>query len=368
MNAQKNSIIQTVPAAERLRKVPDFDPLKYLTRVTSKRTGEKVLKLDLAYKRLWFRLAHPNGKMLFYPMRITDQMAIFEAQIFFDRNDPAPMTNFTSTKFAKEVGSQYIQAAQDEALNEALDNAGFGIQLCDLVELRRDTGYGSEIPLSQMESPAAAVNAGELPANKLQPEDRRETELPVLESAPSVQSPVVQSQAVTQPVEANTEPAPSKTAPVADEGMQTTESVSAPATEQPAATVEAKIESGETGSMLQMLGTMTGMQTEGANADASDTDAQTHTGETHTADEEASTAVTYTDDMTVEEICARMTAEEARNVVVTFGTCEGWTLAQVLDRRPSSLRFYVYGSGDAGNVLKAAATILLNDMSQRKVG
>lgn len=68
MNEKKNSMLATVPAARELRKVPGFDPLKYLRTVT--RDGEKVLKLDLCYKKLWFRLACPNGRMCFNPLRI----------------------------------------------------------------------------------------------------------------------------------------------------------------------------------------------------------------------------------------------------------------------------------------------------------
>ena len=75
----------------------------------------------------------------------------------------------------------------------------------------------------------------------------------------------------------------------------------------------------------------------------------------------------YTPDMTVEEICERMTLDEARNYVVNSGVCKGWTLAQVAERRAPSLRFYVF-SDNGDNVLKAAATIVLNDMGMRKAG
>lgn len=36
----KDSIIKTVPAAEALRKVPQFNPLRYLRQATSRKTGE----------------------------------------------------------------------------------------------------------------------------------------------------------------------------------------------------------------------------------------------------------------------------------------------------------------------------------------
>ena len=54
MNAKKNAMAATVPVVRQLRKVPGFDPLKYLRTVS--RNGEKVLKLDLSYKKLRLRL------------------------------------------------------------------------------------------------------------------------------------------------------------------------------------------------------------------------------------------------------------------------------------------------------------------------
>lgn len=364
MKEQKQTILQSVPAAEKLHKVPNFNPLQYLTRTTSKRTGEKVLKLDLAYKRLWFRLAHPNGKMLFRPLRITDQMAIFEAQLFFDSNDPTPAANFTSTKLAREVGSQYIQAAQDEALNEVLDNAGFGIQLCDLVELRRETGYGSEISLSQAEPVTAAVVHG--PTAAKEPEraeaapgpKREERRSEPVKTVPQVKAETPEAAGNPQDRE---KPTTEESQPPVQAALAVAQDVvQPPDAAQPEVTAAV-------GSMLQMLGGTNPPKAEEAAADPDPSDLEPDNKQPPVEAKEVH-AMTYTDEMTVEEICARMTAEEAQNVVVPFGTCKGWTLAQVLDKRPSSLRFYVYGSGEAGNVLKAAATILLNDMTQKKAG
>lgn len=132
MNVNESTILRTVPAAGDLHKVPGFDPLKHLQRVTDG-SGNPVLQLGLPYKRLWFRLACPSGRLLLNPLRVTDQMAIFEAQVYFQREDPTPASSFTSTKTAREARA-YIRAAQDEALSIALDNAGFGIQLCDVTQ------------------------------------------------------------------------------------------------------------------------------------------------------------------------------------------------------------------------------------------
>ena len=79
----------------------------------------------------------------------------------------------------------------------------------------------------------------------------------------------------------------------------------------------------------------------------------------------AETTASYSPDMSVEDICARMTPEEAKNVVVMSGFCKGWTLEQVAEKRQASLRYYMCAP-NVDNVLKAAAQIMLDEVAQRK--
>ena len=57
MNESSNAktMYEAVPAVAELNKVPGFDPLKFL------RTKDSM-RLDLPYQKLWFRMAHPNGR------------------------------------------------------------------------------------------------------------------------------------------------------------------------------------------------------------------------------------------------------------------------------------------------------------------
>lgn len=209
MKEQNPILIETVPAAKELRNVPGFDPRKFLRRTVAK-TGEAALKLDLPYKRLWFRLACPDGRMLLNPLRITDQMAIFEARLYAGRDDASLISSFTATQTAKD-GPEYIRAAQDEALNEALDNAGFGIQLCDMPQL---PDSGEAIPDTPQEQPSP-----EPPAKETAPA------APSQESAPQTASKVISMPTREQ------SPAP--------------EPVAAPVAEAPAPQTEGKALSGE---------------------------------------------------------------------------------------------------------------------------
>ena len=226
---QSATMYESVPVVSELNKVQGFDPLKFLRRTTK---GEKVL--DLKYKKLWFRLKYPNGRIKLSSLKITDQLAIIEARVYFDKNDAQPRSSFIAQREAKATpGGLYIESAQHAAIDQALSDAGFGVQ------------FSAAAPTAEvMESVA-----------------------PAMEDA---------------------------------EGEETEE----------------------------------------------------ETADTDTA------APTYSSDMPVDEICSMMTYEEAGNVIVPLGTCKGWAMSQVADRRPASLKWYINGYSGNDNILRAAATIM----------
>ena len=298
MNDNKSTVMNNA-AVQQLRKVPGFDPMKLLRKTISVQTGHPVWKLDLRYKRLWFRLACPNGRMLLKPLRISDQLAIIEAQIYFSKDDPVPAASFTSEQRRENVpGGEFLRAAQEDALNMALENAGFGIQFCDV---SRDYGgelFGSEVPV-QTETAEVAVEEIEVPSTPIAEELAAETPQTMdMDSVPAEQ-PVVET-----------------TASVVEETPD--------------------------------LHVVPPQQEEAAEELA-----------------EQPQAATYTADMDVNEITQRMTVDEAKVVVVQIGTCRGWTLEQVAQRRPASLKWYLYGCDQADNILKAAASVLLDNLQQK---
>lgn len=422
MNERSNSVIKTVPAASALHSVPMFDPLKLLRMTTSAKTGEKVLRLDLSYKKMWFLLAHPRGRMLTNILRVTDQMAIFQAQLFADRDDDTVLAQFTSCHTRRDSGPQYIRNAQNEALNEALDNAGFGIQLSDLVE-HDDNGYGSEVLLSQVEAllrdqehvdpteptvskqaessanPAPMQTADRQtppPAQELvqEPAPPQEKPTPVqkVSAAPAAKMVEKAAPAVEAAPAQVTEPPLADTASDAETSVNNPKSVEETTSElsegsQPNETASSVYT--ETASVLQMLGGIPAA----AGGPTSEQSGKPKTAERPTvvafpqaeestqtveADEQsapqndaepaAEAAVSYTDDMTVDEIRARMTIEQAKALTVSFGPNKGWTLGQVQDRRPSSLKFYALVSQDASNAIKAGSFLLLDELAQARAG
>ena len=343
----ENTILQTVPAARELHKVPGFDPTKYLRRTVNSE-GEPVMGLELRYQRLWFRLACPNGRMLLNPLRITDQLAIFEAKVFFHRDDADPASSFTADKTVNETPN-YIRAAQDEALKAALDNAGFGIQLYDVTEPDKESG----------DLPSIQTGGGE----QLQPAP---VEL-ALESDPKPASPPqtapapepAPAQAAEKPAEVQ---APSDPAPEAPAAGRTEPPVTP---ENTAKEVEHRNtpEEGIAPGGGQMPSPETVLTFPANKPAATDGNPAVPAGG---APSQASSK--YTNDMTAEEICQVMTLEEAREVIVTKGACAGWTMGNVADRRPSSLKFYLSGFGQCDNIQFAAAKLLNQELEMKKAG
>lgn len=72
----------------------------------------------------------------------------------------------------------------------------------------------------------------------------------------------------------------------------------------------------------------------------------------------------YTQDTPVEEILKAMTLEQAQQVVVDDGICQGMTIAQVAEKRPVSLRFYLIPGKSKNNMVRAAAQLVLDSLQK----
>ena len=58
---QEPMLYTTNAAVASLNHVPGFDPLKFLRRTTSRKTGEDVMRLDLRYKKAVVPAGLPHG-------------------------------------------------------------------------------------------------------------------------------------------------------------------------------------------------------------------------------------------------------------------------------------------------------------------
>lgn len=257
-------------------------------------------KLDLKVKKLWFRMKYPNGRIKLSALKITDQLAIIEARVYLDKNDTNYVSSFTAQTYRdSSPGGLYVELAQHHAEDEALSSAGFGIQF---------------VPVNTANTPnVSAPQTDATPTVKVEEKIEikpKEKITPVVEEATQPMAKATEEIAKPQPEAIST--TKTEAPPIAEISAQ---AAPAPVIEVPAQEV--------------------------------------------TEIREEDTSLPYNKSMSVEKICAVMTNEEAKNYIAPVGSCKGWTLGQVAERRRPSLKWYVSGYTGDDNVLRAAATIVL---------
>lgn len=339
-----------------------FDPRK-LVKETADGAGGTVLTLELRHKKTWFRLACPNGALVLAPLRVTDQMAIFEARLFADKDDRNPLASFTATRTAgKGGGGQYIRAAQDEALDEVLTNAGFGPEFCCLT-LAEGLPRPRCVPGKQAD--AAPVKQADEAESSAQPEDEPKQ----VEPAQAAQQAKADERPPAPAGTADTTPAP----PVEEPKQAAPPVQTAPANGRPApvapqphsATVDAATAQKSALPPVVDIAAHQPAATEPA-ADPKPEPVPQAEPAGQEAVQAADAPASFTADMTVEQIYPLMTMEQARAIQAPSGIRKGWTLGQVADEAPASLKWYRHICPDADNITKAACQLLLDDLTQKE--
>lgn len=332
-----------------------FDPMKLLRKAVSAISGEPVLRLELPYKKLWFRKSHPNGRIYVKPLQLNEKIAIYEAQVFLNRDDNVPFVSYTASVANEGTpDGKYAEKAQNEAVDNALSDAGFGIQIADRY-------YGSEIPVSAY--PGTEPKAVHRPATK-----------PVQTSVKTVVQPPAVAEQTMPAAQVKTEVSTAQTA--AQTGVQIVtkaepkvEAVAAPKAEPVAAPKAEPIVQEVSAVKADPVQPVIAPEVKPApEAHAANAALELLRGGAAPAEKDAFSDLpftfgpTYTNAMSVEQIVGLMTLEQAKAVVVDDGMSKGMTMGEVAEKRPASLQFYLsVGYKKNNNILKAAAQILLNE-------
>ena len=386
----KELLIRTNEPVAELNRVPGFDPVKLLqgTLSSGKPADGERIQLILKYKKLWFRLACPHGRIRVTALRLTEQMAIVQAEIFRDKDDEKPVSNFVASRTVHNTpGGLYIQAAEYEAVDNALTDAGFGIQLCDGCKTWGEEAYTPD-PVQVADG---AVSKGtNLPADLA--EEKQETELPAHPQGQSTDQPEAETHEEALPAEQKTEPPEDleDTVTVGDsmepeavvtdgpelqsdggdqppedagEHGQTggepsvTEPVSEGSAEAAAPTEQVMERITEAGKEdTDSEGTVSGTEDQQLPADAAGIAAVSEATETDAVPEAESE----------DGADGEMTLEEARNMIADVGSCRGKTLAQIADRRPTTLRWYFTTCPDSSEQLKRAARLVFESLNLQR--
>ena len=390
MPEEKGLLIKENKQDADLNRVPGFDPVKLLQKSVKGQEGasDQIPQLMLKYKKLWFRLACPNGRIRLVARHLTEKIAVVEAEVYRDKADPAPVSNFVASRTAHDTpGGLYIQAAQYEAVDNALTDAGFGIQLCDVCKTWGEEAYTKPIKIMEkVWQPAAQGSETMIQCHK---DEQKETiSTPATETHPEkVLSAHAAATREGMPPEDGCLTAPesvleapelkpgtagqidqlmSPDAPpvehVSNNGDSLTPQNEEPGnpaqTEQsaPTATIpefhpgtDAEVEHGQMApNVIDSEADVSGEESAEAQHDAQDI---------QVADTDAVEVAQETEDMTL---------EEAMNVIADVGSCRGKTLAQIADRRPTTLRWYFTTCPDSSERLKKAARMVFESLNLQK--
>lgn len=175
-------LYDSVPAIAGLNRVDGFEP-----RVMMRELGgsqNKTLYLDVLFRKLWFRLKNPNGRISKRIIKLTDQVAVVEARIYLDKDDGEEnyLANAFGLRFFNadgEFGPKYLEMAETAAAGRALSDAGYGSQFADAGEeydpVQVDAGvsqperYPAGSTAEETGNTAAAVFSRNSPAPHRQP-------------------------------------------------------------------------------------------------------------------------------------------------------------------------------------------------------
>lgn len=138
-------------AVAALNRVEGFNPME-LARTISRENQEDQLYLDVKYRKLWFRLVHPLGKIISRIVSYTENMALVEARIYLDKCDIEDnyIANSFSQKFRSDdpqFGDKFLEMAETAAIGRALADAGFGVQFADVGEDNDPAQVDAGIPV-----------------------------------------------------------------------------------------------------------------------------------------------------------------------------------------------------------------------------
>lgn len=297
----QNGMYDEVKEVKNLNRIEGFDPRKYM-RIIQEEGGKVTYYLDVAFRKLWFRLKYPEGKVVKKILKLTEQVAIVEAKVYLNRSDAEE--NFVSNAFAQKYfsaedsfGSKYVELAETAAVGRALTDAGFGLQFSD-----RDGETDPQVT-------EAPFEAGMLFQDEGLPEGN-------LGDMGSTGDGLDASEWIAVSNENN----------LPENSMQNLRM------------------DGKNQNKYIMEGQMM--------------DAQNGNGETEKKAKQNVTEIRK--DMPVEQIYSLLTRDSAAAVVIPTKYYHGMTLGQLAIEKPQALEWYVTSYGGPDNLLRAAARFLLD--------
>ena len=381
MSEEKNLQMHTGQNIGSLNSAVVFDTAQLMDKMAEveKLPEPQQSRTILKYQKLWFRQVYPQGAIHVTAVRITDQDAIIRADVYRDPNDKVPLSNFISRSTIRQTKEgHYLQSAQFEAQNQALTDAGFGIQLFDRSLFKEETqeaptqieatsvergGGSSTSQTLESANKAGPIEKGSAPKSKPQTTESTAKQTGGRIQGNQGKSARNDTQRTTQNPDSHRDAVPR------DEEQQETQqsTIDMPEKDNGAKGVSADEE--------QVV--LSGPEPVAETADSPTTGMHKNAIQQGVESEQKGIAESETgpsqnpqnadgSTSSPETEASEMTLEEALNVVADVGSCTGKTLAQIAERRPTTLRWYFTTCPDSSARLKNAARIVYESLQVQK--
>lgn len=344
-----------VEGIRNLNKVEGFDPRKYMRVIQQEGQAGKYY-LDVAFRKLWFRLKYPEGKIVKKILKLTDQVAIVEARVYLNRNDAEE--NFISNALAQkymtadgQFGNKFVELAETAAVGRALSDAGFGLQFADKEEdidpEVTEAPFDPQMILSgnstDNETFGEMLSGEDIEGETILPDENIPGQYGIEEYIPMPEE-VGQAMGMTPAMQQAG--AASKAAGQAAQGMAPTAARQAAPARQTAQPQQSAQAQQSVQGMTPAIQNRQGAQNSGNTASTKGANAQA--------------AGSIRKDMPVEQIYSMLNRDSAAAVVIPMGFNKGKTLGQVAVEKPANLQWYVDSYGGPDNLLRAAAKFLID--------
>ncbi|MCI9448471.1 MAG: hypothetical protein HFH36_14140 [Lachnospiraceae bacterium] len=355
----KEKLYDRSEAVAALNRVEGFNPME-LARILTKDGQEDQLYLDVKYRKLWFRLVYPLGKIVSSIRSFTENMAIVEARIYLDKCDEQEnyIANAFSQKFRTNdpnFGDKFLEMAETAAVGRALSDAGFGHQFADVGEANDPMQVDAGIQIPGMTAQSQTQGNGNHQSAMTEHADTQ----PVTQGGQGLQSPqnqgfqpVTQRNQGTQPIGQN-------------QGAQPQAIIQGNANPQSSMPGQSNMMN-QFYQQAQEKGATIGQNPAGApqmqngfgNQQA---DQMPQTQGSHQSSGQYSPAASLDESLPVEELVQRMTYEQATQIVITGnGKFGGKTMGQVAVESPKNLNWFAQSYSGKNHLIPAAARVLLN--------
>ncbi|MBR1703223.1 MAG: hypothetical protein IJ716_14960 [Lachnospiraceae bacterium] len=373
MNAA-GSMYDSVTAIHELNSIAGFDPRNYMRMIGEGKDNARYY-LDVAFRKLWFRLKYPEGKISKRLLKLTEDMAVVEARVYlnYKDNEEDYVANAFSHKFKGEdaqFGAKFVEFAETAAIGRALADAGFGLQFADWekeldpevtdapFEPDRVQGkanaatYTADISMGAMDDAGTVIDENNLPG-----QHQIEEYIP-MPGQSAGQMPMGMTPAMAAAQNMGT-PAQVTTQNMGTPAQAATQNMGAPTQAAPR----------NMGTPAQAAPMQAASQNTGAPAQAMPQNRaqswNTPPSQGAAAQSPQQIAATIDKKLPVEQIYNMLTRDIAAAVVVNIGSAKGKTLGQVAVEKPASISWYANDYKGSDNLLRAASRFLLDAAYQQ---